>query len=64
MVDLLARSSFGPQPMELWFEKATRGIMAVLRRAGQSDVRPSHAVVVHIEEIWKLAPGLSQEVWQ
>jgi hypothetical protein len=64
VADLLARSEYGPQPMELWFEKAARGIVAALGRAGRSPVRLSHAVVLHIEEIWNLAPGHEQEVWQ
>lgn len=61
---LLARGSNGPQPMELWFEKAARGVMAALGRAGRPEVRPSHAVVLHIEEIWNLAPGHEAEAWR
>jgi len=60
----LARGSNGPQPMELWFEKSARKVMAALRRAGQPGVRLSHAVVLHIEEIWNLAPGHEEEVWR
>jgi hypothetical protein len=61
---LLARGSNGPQPMELWFEKAAREVMAALGRAGRPAARPSHAVVLHIEEIWNLAPGHEGEVWR
>jgi hypothetical protein len=64
VADLLARSCYGPQPMELWFEKAARGSMAALRRAGRSEVQPDYAVVLHIEEIWNLAPGHGGEVWR
>jgi len=63
IAELLARSTNGRQPMELWFEKAARGLMAGLKRAGQPGARPSHAVVLHIEEIWNLAPGYEHEVW-
>jgi predicted pyridoxine 5'-phosphate oxidase superfamily flavin-nucleotide-binding protein len=64
ITNLLARGSNGPQPMELWFEKAARELMAALGRAGQPGVRPCHAVVVHIQEIWNLAPGHQGEVWR
>jgi hypothetical protein len=64
IVNLLARGQNGPQPMELWFEKAARELMAALGRAGLSGVRPSSAVVLHIEEIWNLAPGREGEVWR
>jgi hypothetical protein len=60
--NLLARGSNGPQPMELWFEKAAREVMVALGRAGRPGGRPSHAVVLHIEEIWNLAPGHEREV--
>jgi predicted pyridoxine 5'-phosphate oxidase superfamily flavin-nucleotide-binding protein len=61
---LLARRTNGPLPMELWFEKAARELMAALGRAGRPGTRPSHAVVLHIEEIWNLAPGHEGEVWR
>jgi predicted pyridoxine 5'-phosphate oxidase superfamily flavin-nucleotide-binding protein len=64
ITNLLARGSNGPQPMELWFEKAAREVIAALGRAGQPGVRPSHAVVLHIEEIWNLAPGHEGEIWR
>jgi predicted pyridoxine 5'-phosphate oxidase superfamily flavin-nucleotide-binding protein len=64
VADLLARGRNGPQPMELWFEKAARELIAALGRAGQPGVLPSHAIVMHIEEIWNLAPGHEQEVWR
>jgi len=64
IVELLARSANGPQPMELWFEKSARGLMAALGRAGRLGAQPSHTVVVHIEEIWNLAPGYEHEVWR
>lgn len=62
IASLLMRSRSGPQPMELWFEKAARELMAALGRAGRPEVRLSHAVVLHIEEIWNLAPGHEREV--
>lgn len=62
--NLLARSSSGPQPMELWFEKAARQVMVALRRAGRPGTPPSGAVVLHIEEIWNLAPGHEGESWR
>ncbi len=61
---LLARGSRGPQPMELWFEKAARQLVVALGRAGRPVVQPSHAVVLHIEEIWNVAPGHESEVWR
>lgn len=64
IVNLLARGQNGPQPMELWFEKAARELMAALGRAGRTPVLPSSAVVLHIEEIWNLAPGREGEVWR
>jgi predicted pyridoxine 5'-phosphate oxidase superfamily flavin-nucleotide-binding protein len=64
IVALLARGSNGPQPMELWFERAAREVMTALARAGRPGVRPSHAIVLHIEEIWNLAPGHEGEVWR
>lgn len=64
IAELLARGTDGPPPMELWFEKAARELMTALGRAGRSGLRPSHAVVVHIEEIWNLAPGHEGEVWR
>jgi hypothetical protein len=64
VADLLARSGHGPLPMELWFEKAARGTMAALGRAGRSPAPPRHVVVLHVEEIWNLAPGHEQEVWR
>lgn len=64
VTELLARPAYGPQPMELWFEKVARGLLAAFRRAGREKVRPHHAVVLHIEEIWNLAPGHEEEVWR
>jgi hypothetical protein len=64
VTELLARPSYGPQPMELWFEKAARGLLAAFGRAGRREIRPRHAVVLHIEEIWNLAPGHEDEVWR
>jgi hypothetical protein len=61
---LLARACHGPQPMELWFEKAAREVITALRGAGRKGVRPPHAVVLHIEEIWNMAPGHEDEVWR
>ena len=61
---LLDRCRTGPQPMELWFERAARELVAALRRAGRTKVRPSCALVLHIEEIWNLAPGHDGEVWR
>ena len=64
IAELLARSTNdGWQPMQLWFEKAARGLMAALGRAGQPGVRLNHAIVLHIEEIWNLAPGCEDQVW-
>jgi predicted pyridoxine 5'-phosphate oxidase superfamily flavin-nucleotide-binding protein len=60
---LLDRNGDRPQPMELWFEKTARELMAALGRAGRPGIRPSYAVVLHIEEIWNLAPGHEGEVW-
>jgi uncharacterized protein len=62
--DLLARGRNGPQPMELWFERAARELMTALSRAGRSGAVPNHVVVLHIEEIWNLAPGHEGEVWR
>lgn len=64
VTELLLRPVYGPQPMELWFEKATRGLLAAFGRAGREKVRPRHAVVLHIEEIWNLTPGHEDEVWR
>lgn len=64
IANLLTRGRSGPQPMELWFETTARELMAALRRAGQPEVRPSHAIVLHIEEIWNLTPGHEGEVWR
>ncbi len=64
ITSLLTRSRNGPQPMELWFEKAARELMSAWGRAGQPEVRLSHAVVLHIEEIVNLAPGHEGEVWR
>ncbi len=64
ITNLLSRDSNGPLPMELWFEKAAREVVAALRRAGQPGVRPSKAIVLHIQEIWNLAPGHEGEVWR
>jgi hypothetical protein len=61
--DLVSRGRYGPQPMELWFERTARELVAALSRAGRHKVRPSHAVVLHIEEIWNLAPGHESEAW-
>jgi hypothetical protein len=60
---LLASAPSGPQPMELWFEKEARGLLAALRRAGRTLVRPSRVVVLHIKEIRNLSPGHEQEIW-
>ena len=63
--DLLARSEGGPRPMELWFEKAARELVSARSRAGQNgEHRPSQVVVLHIDEIWNLAPGNEGEVWR
>lgn len=62
--DLLTRGWNGPQPMELWFERAARELMTALGRAGRREAVPSHVVVLHIEEIWNLAPGYEEEVWR
>ena len=64
IVGLLARGKNGPQLMELWFERAAREIVAAQGRAARPAVRPSHAVVVHVEEIWNLTPGHEGEVWR
>jgi predicted pyridoxine 5'-phosphate oxidase superfamily flavin-nucleotide-binding protein len=64
IANLLARSTNERPPMELWFESAARGLMTALGRAGRAGARPSHAVVVHIEEIWNLTPGYEGEVWR
>ena len=56
--NLLARGRSGPQPRELWFKGAARELMAALGRAGRNGVRPSYAVVLHIEEIWSLTPDM------
>lgn len=61
---LLARGPTGPQPMELWFEKAARELTVALARTGQPVVRPSQVVILHIEEIWNLTPGHEGEVWR
>ena len=55
--NLLAHGRGGPQPMELWFERAARELMAALSRAGMSGVTPNYVVVLHIEEIRNLTPG-------
>ena len=64
MAGLLERSKNGPRPMELWFEKAARELSAALARAGRNGARPSHAVLLHIQEIWNLTPGHEGEVWR
>lgn len=64
LANLLSSNRNGRRPMELWFEKAAREVMAALGRAGQPGLQPSHAVVLHIEEIWNLAPGHEGEVWR
>ncbi|HOU13253.1 MAG TPA: pyridoxamine 5'-phosphate oxidase family protein [Anaerolineae bacterium] len=61
---LLAHGKEGPRPMELWFEKASRELMAAQGRAGRNGVQPSHIIVLHIEEIWNLTPGHEGEVWR
>jgi len=61
---LLAHGKEGPRPMELWFEKASRELMAAQGKAGRNGVQPSHIIVLHIEEIWNLAPGHEEEVWR
>ena len=63
IVDLLARGQYGRQPMELWFERVARELMTALGSAGRPGVRPRNAIVLHIEEIWNLAPGREDEVW-
>lgn len=64
IVDLLARGQKGRQPMELWFEKVARELVAALGWLGRPSVRPRNAIVLHIEEIWNLAPGREDEVWR
>jgi uncharacterized protein len=64
IADLLARSSNGPQPMETWYDRTARSLMAALGRAGRAHLRPSAVVVLHIEEIWNLTPGHESEVWR
>ena len=64
VTELLARPVYGPQPMELWFEKAIRSLLAAFGRAGREKLRPRHAVVLHIEEIWNLTSGHEDEVWR
>jgi len=64
MLDLLARCAQGPRPMELPFERAAREVLAALARAGRPAARPSHALVLHIEEAWNLTPGHETEVWR
>jgi len=64
VTELLHRPAYGPQPMELWFEKVARGLLTAFGRAGREKVRPRYAVVLHIEEIWNLAPGHEDEVWR
>lgn len=61
--NLLIHGKAGPQPMELWFERAARELMTAQGRAGRNGVQPSHVVVLHIEEIWNLTPGHEEEVW-
>ena len=60
----LSRDANGPQPTAFWFEKAARQVVAALRRAGQPVIRSSNAIVLHIQEIWYLAPGHEREVWR
>jgi uncharacterized protein len=62
--NLLACCSEARLPMEQWFEKTAREVMTALARAGRAGVRPSHAIVLTIEEIWNLAPGHEGEVWR
>ncbi|MEJ5309115.1 MAG: pyridoxamine 5'-phosphate oxidase family protein [Anaerolineae bacterium] len=62
--ELLARGKGGPQPMELWFERASRELMAAQSKAGRNGEQPGHIVVLHIEEIWNLTPGHEGEVWR
>lgn len=64
IVDLLARGQKGRRPMELWFEKVARELVAALARVGRPGVRPRNAIVLHVEEIWNLAPGREDEVWR
>lgn len=64
VTELLARPNYGPQPMELWFEKVAGGLMAAFGRAGREKVKPRYVVMLHIEEIWNLAPGHEKEVWR
>ena len=61
---LLNHGRDGYQPMELWFEKAAREVVAALQRTGRDFVCPACAVVLHIDEIWNLAPGHEGEVWR
>ena len=63
IVDLLARGQNGQQPMELWFERVARELVTALGRVDRPGVRPRNAIVLHIEEIWNLAPGREDEVW-
>lgn len=60
---LLAHGKGGPQPMELWFERASRELMAAQGRAGRNKAQPNQIIVLHIEEIWNLTPGHEGEVW-
>ena len=62
--NLLARGRSGPQPRELWFKGAARELMAALGRAGRNGVRPSYAVVLHIEKIWNPTPGHEGKAWR
>ncbi len=61
---LFERPQYGPQPLELLFEKAVRGLAEALKRANRSGYRPRNVILVHIEEIWNLAPGHESEVWR
>jgi uncharacterized protein len=63
ITNLLIHGKDGPQPMELWFERAARELMTAQGRAGRTEALPSHVIVLHIEEIWNLTPGHEREVW-
>lgn len=61
--NLLVHGKDGPQPMELWFERAARELMTAQGRAGRNAALPTHVIVLHIDEIWNLTPGHEEEVW-
>jgi hypothetical protein len=63
ITSLLIHGKDGPQPMELWYERAARELVSAQGRAGRIGVLPSHVIVLHIDEIWNLTPGHENEVW-